>query len=107
MSVLSHHFLRRRALAVGIAFTGSSVGGIVFPIMLNNLIHGRVGFAWGVRAAAFMTLGLLIIANMCMTTRIDTIKASPAVTEKKFGPLVRDISFWVAPVGYALQSIIK
>lgn len=45
---------------------GTSVGGLVYPIMLNQLIHGSVGFKWGVRAAAFLTLGMLAIANCCM-----------------------------------------
>lgn len=28
---------------------GSSIGAVVYSITLNNLINGRVGFAWGVR----------------------------------------------------------
>lgn len=45
--------------------------------MLNRLLHGRVGFAWGVRATAFLTLGLLIIANCVMTTRLPSAKQRP------------------------------
>ncbi|KZT05812.1 MFS general substrate transporter [Laetiporus sulphureus 93-53] len=74
-SVQAHHWKRRRAFAIGIVSTGRSshcagVGGIVYPIMLNQLIHGSAGFAWGVRASAFLTLGLLAIANCLMTTRL-------------------------------------
>ncbi|KAG9077914.1 hypothetical protein FS749_010160 [Ceratobasidium sp. UAMH 11750] len=37
IGVISHHFRRRRALAMGIVTSGSSCGGIVFPIMLNKV----------------------------------------------------------------------
>lgn len=77
MSVQAHHWRRRRSLAMGIVMTGSGVGGLIYPIMLNRLLHGRVGFAWGVRATAFLTLGLLIIANCVMTTRLPSAKQRP------------------------------
>jgi MFS family permease len=41
ISILSQYFFRRRALAIGIAVTGSSIGGICLPIMLNNLIQSH------------------------------------------------------------------
>lgn len=51
LSVQSHWFEKRRSLAVGIVASGSSVGGICFPIMLNKLIaNPDVGFATAVRA---------------------------------------------------------
>jgi hypothetical protein len=49
--------------------SGSSVGGIIYPIMLNNLFNSSVGFAWGVRASAFLTLGLLAVANYLMSAK--------------------------------------
>lgn len=38
LSVVGHHFRTRRALAVGVAISGASAGGIVFPIMLNRCV---------------------------------------------------------------------
>ena len=61
---------------MGVVASASSVGGIVHPIMLNQLIHGRVGFAWGVRVSAFFNLALLAIANMMMRTRLPPQKAT-------------------------------
>ncbi|KZT05139.1 MFS general substrate transporter [Laetiporus sulphureus 93-53] len=72
LSAQSHHWRRRRSFAMGLVLTGSSVGGIIYPIMLNQLFNNGVGFAWGVRAAAFMTLGLLVIANFALTTRLPS-----------------------------------
>jgi hypothetical protein len=54
---------------MGITVSGSSFGGVCFPIMLNRLFDS-VGFAWGVRAAAFLMLGCLIIANFLVRSRL-------------------------------------
>jgi len=70
MAVISHHFRRRRVLVMGFAASGSALGAIVHPIMLNNLINGPVGFANGVRASAGLVSGLLFIACLCVRTRL-------------------------------------
>ena len=72
LGIVAHHFARRRSLVMGIVASASSVGGIVHPIMLNQLIHGSVGFAWGVRASAFMNGVLLAAASLMMTTRLPS-----------------------------------
>ncbi|KAG1845419.1 major facilitator superfamily domain-containing protein [Suillus tomentosus] len=69
-TVVSHHFQRRRAFAMGIVATGSGLAAILHPVMLNNLINGRLGFANGVRASAALSGGLLFIANLLMRTRL-------------------------------------
>ena len=85
LGVVAHHFNRRRALVMGIVASASSLGGIVHPIMLNQLIHGSVGFAWGVRISAFLNCSLLLIANMLMTTRLPP-KAAQTFTQQ--------LSYW-------------
>ncbi|KAG1823557.1 MFS general substrate transporter [Suillus subaureus] len=70
IAVVSHHFQRRRAVAMGIVAAGASLGSILHPVMLNNLINGRLGFANGVRASAGLSGGLLFIANLLMRTRL-------------------------------------
>ena len=52
-----------------IMHAGNSIGGVIFPIMLNKLFNGSAGFAWGVRASAFIVLGLLLLANILMSPR--------------------------------------
>ncbi|KAI0037013.1 major facilitator superfamily domain-containing protein, partial [Vararia minispora EC-137] len=71
LAIISHHFRRRRALATGIAVTGASAGGVIFPIMLNRLFHSSVGFADGVRASAGLVGGLLLAANILMRTTVS------------------------------------
>jgi len=67
VAVQAHHWVKRRALAMGIVITGSAAGGIFFPIMLNQLVQGPSGFGWGVRYSAFVVLGMLIPANLLMS----------------------------------------
>ncbi|CAL1697811.1 unnamed protein product [Somion occarium] len=67
MAVQSHHWQKRRPLAMGIVISGSSAGGIAYPIMLNQLLHhSDIGFGWSVRASAFLTLGVLVLACILM-----------------------------------------
>ncbi|RPD55506.1 MFS general substrate transporter [Lentinus tigrinus ALCF2SS1-7] len=71
LSIVSHHFRKRRALATGIAVSGASCGGIVFPIMLNHLFAmSTFGFANGVRTSGAVIAALLAIANCIMRTRL-------------------------------------
>ncbi|ETW76306.1 MFS monocarboxylate transporter [Heterobasidion irregulare TC 32-1] len=77
LAIQSHHWRTHRAMAMGIVFTGSSVGGIVFPIMLNQLLNvDNVGFAWSTRATALIVLGLLALANCLMSDRVASKAAS-------------------------------
>lgn len=69
LTVTSHYFRARRSLAMGVVIAGSSLGGCLYPILLNN-VFSKTGFAVGVRAVAFMDLGFLIIANLIMRTRL-------------------------------------
>ena len=61
-------FYKKRALAVGIAASGSSLGGVILPIMVSKLV-GEVGFGWTMRICAFLILGLLIITNLTVRSR--------------------------------------
>ncbi|KZP00473.1 MFS general substrate transporter [Calocera viscosa TUFC12733] len=74
ISVIAHHFRRRRAMAMGMIVMGSSTGGVIFPIMLNNVLQ-RSSFAWTVRSAGFLILGCLVAANLLMSTRLPPGKA--------------------------------
>ncbi|KAH6657801.1 major facilitator superfamily transporter [Truncatella angustata] len=56
-------FNTNRGAAFGILSTGSSLGGVIFPIMVSRLLR-EVGYAWAMRICAFLILGLLIIANL-------------------------------------------
>ncbi|KXN89738.1 Riboflavin transporter MCH5 [Leucoagaricus sp. SymC.cos] len=52
--VAIRHFKRNQAL--GIVDSTISLGGLIFSIVLNYLIHSHLGFAWGIRAVTLITL---------------------------------------------------
>ncbi|KIA75855.1 hypothetical protein HK57_00382 [Aspergillus ustus] len=56
-------FTQNRGAAFGILFTGSSIGGIVLPILVTHLIR-TTGFGWAMRTCAFLMLALLIVTNL-------------------------------------------
>ena len=37
--IMGHWFHRKRALAIGIAASAGSVGGVVFPVLVHNIIE--------------------------------------------------------------------
>ncbi|KZT61353.1 MFS general substrate transporter [Calocera cornea HHB12733] len=96
LAVLGQHFKKRRSTAMGIAVSGSSVGGIVFPILLNNVFEER-GFEWGVRAMGFFMLGALLLANLLM--RSNYPKKQQALKVPSSLKLLRDPPYIVAVAG--------
>ncbi|KAK3361577.1 major facilitator superfamily domain-containing protein [Lasiosphaeria ovina] len=69
LACISTWFNKKRGAAMGIMATGSSVGGVVFPIMISRMIKLN-GYPWALRTAAFLILGLQIVA--CLTVRSRT-----------------------------------
>ncbi|KAL9019475.1 MAG: hypothetical protein Q9185_003267 [Variospora sp. 1 TL-2023] len=69
MSSTGTWFFKRRALAFGIMAAGSSLGGVILPIMVNRIID-RSGFPWAMRSVAFLLLGLLLYANLTVRSRL-------------------------------------
>ncbi len=65
------YFTRRRALAIGIAASGSSLGGIIYPIAFHRL-QPRVGFPWAVRIIGFIALGTLALSSTLLKPRIPS-----------------------------------
>jgi hypothetical protein len=63
-------------LAFGLVVSGSSLGGVVLPIMVQRLIV-RIGFGWAMRSTAFLLLGLLIVGNL-------TLKSLLPPSQRKF-----------------------
>jgi predicted MFS family arabinose efflux permease len=66
-------FTTHRALALGLAVSGSSLGGVILPILVTHLIP-RLGFGWAMRVTAFLIIGLLVVGNVCISSRLPPSK---------------------------------
>lgn len=70
VAILPQYFKRRRGLANGLAASGSSIGGVIYPIMFNQL-QNKVGFPWATRAVGFMAFGTCCISFCLMRMRFE------------------------------------
>jgi MFS family permease len=73
IATISLFFKINRGLAMGIAISGSSLGGVIWPITLNKLFE-KCGFAWAMRIAGFIMVPLLLVA--CLTIRVPKLPSS-------------------------------
>lgn len=96
LAAIATWFDKKRGAAMGIMATGSSVGGVIFPIMISRMIK-RNGYPWALRAAAFLILGLQIIA--CMTVRQRTKPAPKEFSAKRLAAPFKEFPFAVLLLG--------
>lgn len=65
VATVSKHFHKHRGLALGITVGGSSTGGLIWPIVLDQLLnHHHVSFAWTLRIVGFIMIPLLLICPL-------------------------------------------
>lgn len=91
-SAVAQRFKQSESLAIGVTLAGGSLGGVVLPILLNNLID-KIGFQWAVRVEAFLALVMLAAANVLLQSldiqdKVSTEEESTHTSS--FRDLVRD-----------------
>lgn len=101
LSVLAHWFEKKRGLAAGIVFVGSSVGGAAFPLVLRTTLP-KLGWAWSMRILALIVTSLLGMGNILIKGRIKGRRGSGAIN---FG-CFRDASFLWTTVGCFMNQFI-
>jgi MFS family permease len=92
-AAVSQFFDKKRAAALGIVVSGSSIGGIIFPIALSKMLNGStLGFGWSVRVMAFVVTPLLAFSCFAVTSRMPPRKTNfflpSAFTEARFMMLI-------------------
>lgn len=96
-----HYFLKKRGAATGLATTGGSVGGVIFPIILEKLIP-TIGFSWSARVLGFIMLFLAVVANLLIRTRLPPL---PDSNSKPDMGIFRQPAFSVITVAAFLMEI--
>ncbi|KAJ5624775.1 hypothetical protein N7510_001084 [Penicillium lagena] len=68
LALVGQYIKRKRAAAMGIVIAGSSLGGVVWPIAIDKLLHNpRIGFPWTMRIVGFIMLPCLLLS--CISAR--------------------------------------
>ncbi|KAL6705787.1 hypothetical protein ACN47E_006425 [Coniothyrium glycines] len=83
VAILSTYFSTRIGVAIGIAASGSSFGGVIYPIVFHKLLP-QIGFAWTTRVLGFIILATMIIPNVCMRVRVLPAKSRSLLDLRAF-----------------------
>ncbi|PKK54428.1 hypothetical protein CI102_923 [Trichoderma harzianum] len=83
---MSTYFSKKKILALSAAACGGGTGGVVFPLIAQQLIP-KVGFRWTVRVMGFVVLASSVIIVSLMRTRLPPRKAGPLVDWSAFKEL--------------------
>jgi MFS family permease len=69
MAATPQYFFKKRGAAMGMAIAGSSLGAIVFPIVLSQLLE-KIGFEWAVRTCGFIMIPILTFSAIVIKARL-------------------------------------
>ncbi|TKX21686.1 MFS transporter-like protein 111 [Elsinoe australis] len=82
-ALLSTYFEKRRAVAIALAASGAATGGLVFPIVMRQLLP-QIGFGWSVRVVAFIILALNVSSAVVIRWRLPPRQTGPWVDYSAF-----------------------
>ncbi|KAJ3469848.1 hypothetical protein MRS44_003913 [Fusarium solani] len=95
-TVIARSFSHNRSLALGIAASGSSIGGIYWPLIVEKLLN-HVGFQWTHRAVAVICLPLFALGCLMVreraTERARSANERPTTPSGKATTLFRDAEY--------------
>ena len=86
LSLLSTYFSKKRSLAIGIGASGSATGGLVFPVIVQQLLP-KIGFPWTIRVIGFVMLALQAVTLAFSKPRLPPRKTGAVVEWKAFQEL--------------------
>lgn len=97
-AIMGHYFDKRRAAALGIVVSGSSIGGVIFPIVMSKLLNSSsLSFGWSIRTIAFIILPFMMFACVVVRPRFPprktTIFIGAAWKDKKYTMLIASLFF--------------
>ncbi|KAK0187586.1 major facilitator superfamily domain-containing protein [Armillaria mellea] len=84
LAITAHWFRRKNAYTTGCVAAGASVGGIIFPILMDRLLP-KVGFGWTIRIIGFICLFSYTVAVLTIHPRRPTKPLPPMSRLLDFG----------------------
>ncbi|OTA64667.1 putative MFS monocarboxylate transporter [Hypoxylon sp. EC38] len=90
-----------RARAMGLMASGSSIGGIIYPIMFRYLVS-EIGFPWTVRSIAFVVLALYLLSFSVLKNPIQRQSTVRRIFDLS---AFRDVPFMMLSIASLLSSI--
>jgi MFS family permease len=96
-SVSPLYFQRNRGLAQGVIISGSSLGGVIWPIVLDQLLkRDEISFGWSMRIVGFIQMPLLALVFVGVrrprTVNPQKEESSERTTEMKSRPKSKELS---------------
>ncbi|WPG98119.1 Hypothetical protein R9X50_00090500 [Acrodontium crateriforme] len=102
VAILPTYFSSRIGLAIGLAASGSSMGGIIYPIMFYRLLGAeQLSFGWSVRILGFTALATLILPITVMKMRVKPGKVRTMIDLTAF----TDVPYMTFVVGSLIGFI--
>ena len=97
-AAVSQYFDKRRAAALGIVISGSSIGGVVFPVALSKMLNSsQISFGWAVRIIGFVSTPMVLFTCVAVTARLPPRKTQfflpAAFRDVKYSLLVAALFF--------------
>lgn len=71
VAIIPQYFSSRRPIATALAASGSSLGGVLYPIIFRQL-QPRIGFGWATR-----TIGFLALATTAFSLSVMRVRQTP------------------------------
>ncbi len=76
VAATGQYFQKNRAAVMGLAIAGSSLGGVIFPIMLAKMLpNPRLQFGWTIRICGFIMLVIMGLSCAVTKARLPPRKA--------------------------------
>ncbi|CRG88684.1 Riboflavin transporter MCH5 [Talaromyces islandicus] len=84
IALVGQYFTKRRAVAIGITIGGSSLGGVIWPIVVHELMQKpNIGFPWTMRISGFIMLPILAISSIIARPPLASNPANDQAPQQK------------------------
>ncbi|KAG5802789.1 hypothetical protein H9Q74_012360 [Fusarium xylarioides] len=110
IGVIGKLFTRRRGLAMGIAVMGTSLGGIIYPMMLRATF-GKLGWAWSMRLVALVIACITSLGVVCYLPLRRLTESQQTVQKPQSFSLdlsaFKSLSFVVTALGICMVEFVN